>query len=118
MPELQLWIAGLELPSPADYKLGRFDISKAERSARGKMVIEIIATKTRIDSVWKMLPDDELEWMLDLINQYKPSIPLTYVDAGKLSTMICYNGDIEAALWHTINGVRYWEQVSIPFIER
>jgi len=32
--------------------------------------------------------------------------------------MTCYAGDILTSLWHTKNGIRYWEEVSIAFIEQ
>jgi hypothetical protein len=32
--------------------------------------------------------------------------------------MTCYAGDINTSLWHTKNGVRYWEEVSLAFIEQ
>jgi hypothetical protein len=32
--------------------------------------------------------------------------------------MTCYAGDIVTSLWHTKNGVRYWEEVSLAFIEQ
>lgn len=113
-----LKIAGVSVKAPSELKVGRFDLSKSGRTASGKMVMEIIATKRRVDVVWKMLPDNELKKILDVINANKPFFSLEYPDAGGSKTMTCYAGDIITSLWHTINGVRYWEEVSIPFIEQ
>lgn len=82
------------------------------------MVIEVIATKTRVDARWKMLKDGDLKIILDLIASNKPFFPLEYPDVGGSQTKTCYTGDITTSLWHTINGVRYWDEVSIPFIEQ
>jgi len=113
-----LKIAGITVKAPTELKVGRFDLSKSGRTASGKMMMEIIATKRRVDVVWKMLKDSELQQILDLITANKPFFSLEYPDAGGTKTMVCYAGDIVTSLWHTIGGVRYWEEVSIPFIER
>ena len=113
-----LKIAGITVKAPTELKVGRFDLSKSSRTASGKMVMELIATKRRVDVIWKMLEDSELQQILDLITANKPFFTLTYPDAGGSATMTCYAGDINTSLWHTKNGVRYWEEVSIPFIEQ
>ena len=113
-----LKIAGTQVKAPTELTVGRFDISKADRTASGKMVMEIIATKRRVDVVWKYIKDGELETILNTITANKPFFSLQYPDAGGSKTMTCYAGDITTGLWHTKNGVRYWEEVSIGFIEQ
>jgi hypothetical protein len=113
-----LKIAGITVKAPTELKVGRFDLSKSGRTASGKMVMELIATKRRVDVVWKMLTDSELEKIIDTITANKPFFTLTYPDAGGTKSMTCYAGDIITSLWHTKNGVRYWEEVSIGFIEQ
>ena len=113
-----LKIAGVTVKTPSELKIGRFDITKSNRSASGKMMMEIIATKRRVDVVWKMLKDSELQQILDLITANKPFFSLEYPDAGGTKTMTCYAGDIVTSLWHTKNGVRFWEDVQISFIEQ
>ena len=113
-----LKIAGVTVKTPTELKVGRFDITKSNRTASGKMVMELIATKKRVDITWKMLPDNELQKIIDTITANKPFFSLEYPDAGGTKTMTCYAGDIVTSLWHTKNGVRYWEEVSIAFIEQ
>ena len=113
-----LKIAGTTVKAPTELKIGRFDLTKSSRTASGKMVMELIATKRRVDVVWKMLKDSELQQILDLITANKPFFSLEYPDAGGTQTMTCYAGDILTSLWHTKNGIRYWEEVSIAFIEQ
>jgi hypothetical protein len=113
-----LKIAGVSVKAPTELKIGRFDLTKSGRTASGKMMMDIIATKRRVDVVWKMIPDDELKKILDVINANKPFFSLEYPDTGGTKTMTCYAGDITTSLWHTKNGIRYWEEVSIPFIEQ
>lgn len=113
-----LKIAGITVKAPTALKVGRFDLSKSSRTASGKMVMDIIATKRRVDVIWKMLPDDELQKIIDTIAANKPFFSLEYPDAGGTKTMTCYAGDILTSLWHTKNGVRFWEDVQISFIEQ
>ena len=113
-----LKIAGVSVKAPTDLKIGRFDLTKSGRTASGKMVMELIATKKRVDITWKMLPDNELQKIIDTITANKPFFSLEYPDAGGTKTMTCYAGDIVTSLWHAKNGIRYWEEVSIPFIEQ
>jgi hypothetical protein len=113
-----LKIAGVSVKAPTDLKIGRFDLTKSGRTASGKMVMDVIATKKRVDITWKMLPDNELQKIIDTITANKPFFSLEYPDAGGTQTMTCYAGDIVTSLWHTKNGIRYWEEVSIPFIEQ
>ena len=113
-----LKIAGVTVKTPSELKVGRFDITKSNRAASGKMIMELIATKRRVDCVWAMITDNELQVIIDTITANKPFFSLEYPDAGSSQTMTCYSGDIVTSLWHTKNGVRYWEEVSIGFIEQ
>ncbi len=113
-----LKIAGVTVKSPSELKVGRYDITKSNRSASGKMMMELIATKRRVDCVWKMLPDNDLKLIIDTITANKPFFSLEYPDTGGSKSMVCYAGDVVTSLWHTKNGIRYWEEVSIPFIEQ
>ena len=113
-----LKIAGTTVKTPTELKIGRFDLSKSGRTASGKMVMDIVATKRRVDVVWKMLTDSELQTIIDTITANKPFFSLEYPDTGGTKSMTCYAGDIVTSLWHTKNGVRYWEDVSIGFIEQ
>ena len=113
-----LKIAGVSVKAPTDLKIGRFDLTKSNRTASGKMMMELIATKRRVDCVWAMITDNELQVIIDTITANKPFFSLEYPDAGSSQTMTCYSGDIVTSLWHTKNGVRYWEEVSVGFIEQ
>jgi len=113
-----LKIAGVTVKTPNELKIGRFDLTKSNRTASGKMTMELIAIKRRVDCVWRMLPDNDLKVIIDTITANKPFFSLEYPDVGGQMTMTCYAGDIVTSLWHTKNGVRYWEEVSIGFIEQ
>lgn len=110
-------IAGVQVACPAMVKVGRFDLTKSNRTASGRMVMEYIATKRRVDVTWKYLPDADLQTILNVLAANKPFFTLEYPDAGGQQTMECYAGDISTTLWHTRGGTRYWEEVTVSFIE-
>ncbi len=111
-------IAGVQVARPAEVKVGRFDLTKSNRTASGRMVMEYIATKRRVDVTWKYLPDAELKKILDLLAQNKPFFQVSFPGPGGTETMVAYAGDISTSLWHSVNGIRYWSEVSVSFIEQ
>ena len=114
-----IFIAGTQVARPADVKVGRFDLTKSNRTASGRMVMEVIrAGVRRVDVTWRYLPDAELQKILTVLAANKPFFTLSYPDAGGQQSMVCYAGDINTTLWHTVGGVRYWSEVSISFIEQ
>ena len=114
-----LKIAGVEVARPAEISVGRFDLTKSNRSASGVMVMEVVrAGIRRVDVTWQYISDSDLEMILDLIASRKPFVEIEYEDAGGFKTMVAYTGDIVYKPWHRRNGVRIWREVTIPFIER
>ena len=114
-----LKIAGVEVARPAEISVGRFDLTKSNRSASGVMVMEVVrAGIRRVDVVWRYLPDPDLQTILSLLAVHKPFVQIEYPDTGGQQTMTAYTGDIAYSAWHTVNGVRYWKEITIPFIER
>lgn len=111
-------IAGVTVATPSKMKISRADLTKSSRTASGLMVMELIAIKRRIDCTWTMLKDSDLKLIIDTITANKPFFSFTYPDAGGDQTMTCYAGDINTSLFHTLNGVKYWDEVSISFIEQ
>jgi hypothetical protein len=112
-------IAGVKVANPADVKIGRFDLTKSNRTASGKMTMEVIrAGVRRVDVSWSYLADDQLRQILDVLAANKPFFSFRYLDAGGPQTMMAYAGDIVTGIWHERGGVRYWKEVSIAFIEQ
>lgn len=63
-----LKIDGTTIPAPSDYQVGIMDISKAERNARGTMIIERIATKRKLELSWNYLDKNKLSQLLKLVS--------------------------------------------------
>lgn len=115
-----LRIAGVEVAPPTDLRVTRFDLTKTERAASGRLVSEIIRPDVRrLTVTWEYLPDPLLREILDLLAAFKPFVDLEYEDAGKIETMTAaVEGEIEYGMAHKVRGVRYWSHISIAFVER
>lgn len=113
-----LTIAGVPVANPAEIKISRFDLTKSNRTASGRMVMEVVrAGVRRVDVTWRYLPDSDLKTILDVLAANKPYFQVTFPGPSGTETMTAYAGDVTTTLWHTRGGVRYWSEVSVPFIE-
>lgn len=107
------------IKTPTDLKVGVFRISKAERLASGKMAMEIIAVKRRLDLSYTLISDSDLKQILDILES-KAFHTVTYVDPqkGESATITAYVGDINQEAWQKLHGTRYWRDVSVSLIEQ
>lgn len=111
---------GIPLPSGAQVSVGRFRLTKAGRTASGKMVMDVIATKTKVDLSWDKLPEADLRALITALEAqvfYQLSYPDARDNTGQ-ATITAYTGDINYSAWHRVNGVRYWESIKVSLIEQ
>lgn len=111
-------IDGREIPTPSDYQIGIMDISKAERNARGDMIIERIATKRKIELGWKHLSKSDLQTVMNAVSPVFFSVdyidPLT--SAQKTGTF--YAGDRNVGALDYIGGDIRWKDIKFSVIEK
>lgn len=112
-------INGIQIKTPTELKVGVFRLTKAERLASGKMAMEIIATKRRLDMRWEIITDADLQQILGILDS-KVFHTVQYPDPqnGETATITAYVGDINQAAWQKITGTRYWKDVSLALIEQ
>lgn len=112
-------INGTPIPDPTDLLVGIYRISKADRLADGSMAIDIIAIKRRVDCSWAVITGAEIKAIQDELDN-GTFYSIEYVDPahGETHTMTAYVGDISQAAWFTRDGVRYWKDFSLSFIEK
>lgn len=114
-----LVIAGVDMPNPAVLKVGRFDLTKANRTASGRMVMEVVrAGVRRVDVTWRYLPDADLQLIVQVLAANKPFFSVSFPGQGGMETMTAYAGDVNATLWRTVNGIRYWAEATVSLIEQ
>ena len=111
-------INGVTIKTPTELKVGVFRITKSERLASGKMAMEIIAIKRRLDMRWEIITDVELQKIMNTLES-RVFHTVTYPDPqkGENATITAYAGDINYDVWQKV-GNRYWKDVSIALIEQ
>jgi hypothetical protein len=111
-------VGGVVLPTPTDYAVDIMDISKAERSARGEMLIERIATKRKISLSYSFLTASGLS---NILNAVAPTyFNVTYLDpqTNGLRTGSFYCGDRTTGMQDYFNGIPRYKDVKFDLIER
>ena len=111
-------IDGVVIPSPSDYIVGIMDLSKAERNARGTMIIERVTTKRKLELAWKYLSKVQLS---DLFNRVSPVFfEVEYIDPqdNGIKSGTFYAGDRKAGAIDFINGNIRYKDISVNLIER
>ncbi|MBC8588100.1 DUF6711 family protein [Paratissierella segnis] len=111
-------IDGVVIPTPSDYIVGIMDLSKAERNARGTMIIERVTTKRKLELAWKYLSKVQLS---DLFNRVSPVFfEVEYIDPqdNGIKSGTFYAGDRKAGAIDFINGNIRYKDISVNLIER
>lgn len=111
-------INGVELPTPSDYIVGIQDISKADRNAKGTMIIERIASKRKLELSWKYLSKEDTSRVLNLVSPV--FFQVTYIDpqVGGWKSGTFYAGDRSAGALDYIRGKIRYKDVKFNLVER
>lgn len=111
-------IGGQLIQAPTKCELGRFTISRSERTSSGRMNIEIIARKRRLDCEWSWISAPALKLIHDLLES-GATHTVQFIDtrSGESATMTVYVGDMTQVTGHIGSGSRWWRDASISLIE-
>lgn len=111
-------INGVDIPAPSSYTVSIMDISKAERNVKGDMIIERIATKRKIELLWKYLSKEDLARVFSLVSPV--FFEVEYIDPQtndkKIGTF--YVGDRSAGALDYSDGNIKWKDIKFNLIER
>ena len=113
-------INGAAMPTPSTMKVNIFDVSAtADRSASGKMIIDRVGTKRKLELTWAHLTADELSRLLSAVGE-ETFFTAAYPDpqTGGVRTMSCYCGDRATGVLRMENGSPVWTDVEMNWIER
>ena len=112
-------IDGNTIQTPTELKLGVFRISKSERLASGKMAMEIIAVKRRLDLTYAIITAANLKTIMDALDG-TVFHTVVYPDpqSGEATSITAYAGDVSNVAGQKIGGTRYYQDVSISLIEQ
>lgn len=112
-------INGVSIKRPHDFKIERYRITKAERVASGKMVMENIARKRKFYLTWEAISATDLNKILDIIWETSSCFfTFQYVESNQVKTATCYVGSIPTTLFRSDPANWVWKDVSMNFIEQ
>lgn len=111
-------IDGVEIPTPSDFQVGIMDISKAERNARGTMIIERIATKRKLEMAWKYLTKSELQQVLNAVSPVFFTVEYPDPQDNAIRTGTFYAGDRTVGALDYIDGQIRWKDIKFSVVER
>jgi hypothetical protein len=111
-------INGVDLPTPTDLDIGIMDLSKAERNAKGTMIIERITTKQKLGLSYALLGGSDLSKVLNAVDPVFFSV--TYFDPkiNGFRTGTFYCGDRDCVMLDFKNGVPRYKDIKFDLIER
>lgn len=111
-------VGGVDLPAPSDFNVGVQDISKADRNARGTMIMERIATKQKLELSWNYLSRVQLSQVLTAVQPV--FVTVTYIDpvTNVSKTGTFYAGDRSLGMLDFKNSVPRYKDVKFNLIER
>jgi hypothetical protein len=110
---------GVTIKRPSNFKIERFNITKATRLASGLMDMQLVARKRKFYFTWSAIRASDLNVILDIIWESQDVFfTLDYIENNEHKTAIVYSGSIPSTLHHTDVVDWVWEDVQIDFIEQ
>lgn len=111
-------INGISLPTPTDFQVGVFDISRAERNANGTMIIERVNVKRKLFLTYSYVTESDASLILKYVAPTFYNV--TYLDpqdrAMKSGSFYC--GDRNIGMIDYIDGNPRYKDLSFNLIER
>lgn len=109
----------VSIKRPHDFKTERYRITKAERVASGKMMMDHIAHKKKFFFTYKAIKASDLNKILAIVYESTECFfKFDYVENNEWKTATCYVGDIPAQLHRSDDADWVWRDVTMNFIEQ
>lgn len=111
-------VNGVALPTPTDFQVGIMDISKAERNARGMMIIERVTTKIKLFLTYSYVTESDAALILRQIAPtfYNVTYPDPQTKVMKSGSFYC--GDRNIGMVDYIDGIPRYKDLTFNLIER
>jgi len=110
-------VSGVALPTPTAFQVGIMDVSKAERNATGKMIIERIAVKRKLFLTYSYITQSDASSILKLVSPTYYTV--TYLDPqdNAMKSGQFYCGDRQLGFIDYFNGVARFKDFNFNLIE-
>lgn len=117
---MSLILNGTTVKTPTEISIEKFSITKSGRVASGKMTMELIAQKRKLNCKYSAIREDYLQTIQGII--YNPSnlfFTVQFDDVGGFTTITAYAGAIKGQyLRQDTDGVWIWRDVEFALIEQ
>ncbi len=116
-----LTINGTAIKTPHTLSYERYNLTKAGRTADGKMHMDLIAKKRRLVVGYEVLTQSELEHILGLLDVSEMFFTVDYQEGNSVKTMTAYVGQIPSKVFRREKqhlGQWIWTDVSFNLIEQ
>lgn len=112
-----LKVNGNTISPPSSLQFGVQDISEGGRVASGRIVIDRIATKVKLELTWNYLTPQELSKLLTAISPV--TFIVEYLDprSNSMETREFYVGDRKVGMYSYRNGNPIYIDIGFNFIE-
>jgi hypothetical protein len=113
-----LTIGGVAMPTPTELGIGVMDISKAERNAKGYLILERVTTKQKLTISYSFITAEDLTTLLNAISPLSYSVTYLNPITNSFKTYQMYCGDRNVGMMDYVNGVARYKDFTFDLIER
>lgn len=110
-------IDGTAIKRPSSFDIGSYNLTKAGRVASGKMMLDLIAKKTKLQLAYTTISSVDRSSILNLIDRTTLFFTVTYVEDNVVQTKQMYAGEIQGKQLRT-GTVWYWQDFKFDLIEQ
>ena len=111
-------INNIIIATPDDFTISHFNITKANRTANGTMVMDLIAKKLTFSIKYDYIQEEDLALILSLISTDELFFTFTYTRNNIEYTKTVYVGEIKYIESITQTGQEVWKNLEFKFIEQ
>jgi|SRR5689334_8974757 len=112
-----LFIGGTTMPTPTEMTLSYMDISKADRNAAGRMVLERITTKRKLAITYSYISASDLSTVLNAISPTSYSVMFLDAKTNAFVTTDMYCGDRSVGMISYVNNIPMYKDFTFDLIE-
>lgn len=88
------------------------------RTSSGTMVGDLKGVKMTVECKWNLLTETQMSSLRTAVRSAGGFFNLRYYDLGETHTMVCYASGIPRKLYSHHMNYRYYQDVTISFIEK
>jgi len=112
-----LTVDGITIKQPTNFRIERYNITKAGRVANGDMTLELIAKKLKFIFEYDSIDGDELDVILGVIDTTTMFFTLTYKENDVAKSATVYAGHLPTDQFRT-DGKWTWKGFAFSLIQK